>query len=223
MLVEIVGVAGSGKSTLVSQLSAERDFVRAPFISGRNPRHLVYFVVSLPRLLPLAVANIATKPRMTWADYKLMVYIMTWRRMLGQGKMVPGTVLLLDQGPLYAMVRLKAKNLGVSSTPWFEKWWLRMLEASIMGLSLVVWLDAPDQVLAVRINARAQSHAVKGGHTNEVARFIRRYRALFTEVINEIGTRGGPDLVEYDTAHATAEETAEAVKRELSARTEPSR
>lgn len=202
-LIELAGVAGSGKSTVTSNLTPD-SMARAPFISARDPSQVGLFVLSLPRLTPLVAANFRHPPRMTWADYKLMVYVTTWDRHLEGGT---GS-LLFDQGPLYALVRLKAKGIGVTATPVFDEWWSEMLTKWLDRISLVVWLDAPDEILMKRINQRDQAHLLKNAPPRESKGFLERYRALFDEIAAVSEARGRPAIHRIDTGSVTAEEVA---------------
>lgn len=215
ILVEILGVAGSGKSTLSSMLMSEDAIARAPFISARNPRHLILLASTLPRLAPLLAANFRNTPRLTWADYKLLVYTTSWRRVLRSRGTSSTAVLVLDQGPLYALVRLRAKDLGIIDRPSFQRWWSAMLSNWVRDLSLVVWLDAPDETLLRRINARPQAHSVKSYEPADAVGFLQRYRLLFMGVIDEVEHAGGA-VLRFDTNRSRAEEIAGRVAEMIS-------
>lgn len=221
ILVEVLGVAGSGKSTLTSVLEAEDGIARAPFISARNPRHSILLAGALPRLAPLLAANLRWTPRLTWADYKLLVYTTSWRRVLRSQRTASTAVLVLDQGPLYALVRLKAKDLGISDRPSFQRWWSAMLSSWVRDLSLVVWLDAPDETLLRRINERSQGHSVKNHEPTDAVGFLQRYRFLFMGVINEVERAGGA-VLRFDTDRSQAEEIAGKVLDVISGRLDSS-
>ena len=215
ILVEVLGVAGSGKSTITSRLVSGGSLERAPFISAREPAHLAQIAIALPQTIHLVLANLIRKPRMTWADFKLMAYVTRWRHLLKEPR-YSGRILVLDQGPLYALVRLKAKGLGLTSTRGFERWWRRQLARWARSIRAVVWLDAPDEILASRINQRDQSHWVKGEAPDVSLAFIRRYRDLFLEVIEEMEEMGGgPVIHRFDTDAITAEEISEQVSKSL--------
>ena len=51
--IEILGVAGAGKSTLATQLAADPAFEMAPFIHARRPADLLLILRTIPRLLPI--------------------------------------------------------------------------------------------------------------------------------------------------------------------------
>lgn len=207
-LVEVTGVAGSGKSTATSILTGG-SFSRADFISARDLKQLPLFLRSLPRLVPLFVENLRRVPRMTWADFKLMVFISSWDTYLrGAATEEP---LVFDQGPLYALVRLRAKGIGVASTAAFARWWSEMLGKWLDAISLVIWLDADDEVLLSRLNSREQSHDLQGAPVEASREFFGRYRSLFDEIGLEIERRDRPAIHRIDTGQLRADQVAEAI------------
>lgn len=216
-LVEITGVAGSGKSTVTSILT-EGEYARAPFISARDATQLTLFARTLPLIAPLVTKNVRRPPRMTWADFKLMVYVSSWDTYLD--KTPAGGTIVFDQGPLYALVRLRAKGIGVASTPSFARWWSRMLDKWLDEISLFVLLDASDDILLERVNRRHRGHDLKGAAIGDAKEFVRSYRSLFEEIESEIDRRGHPTLLRIDTGRLSAGEVAEAVVDAVEERTE---
>lgn len=215
-LVEITGVAGAGKSTLCTALcAADAGYERAEFVRTRRPAHLVYVLRSTPRLLPVLAASVVLKPRMSWADVKLMVYVTGWRRFLSRRHNDSDATVVLDQGPIYALVRLKAQDRGVTPSRWFQRWWNEMLAQWVEALSAIVWLDAPDAVLRARIDDRAQPHTVKGAAGAAGQQFIARYRLLFQEVLDHIELAGTPKLWRLDTSDTPVEQLVAEVRSSL--------
>ena len=210
--VEILGVAGAGKSTVVRLLGEGPGFTRAEFIHTRKPSHLVQVARGLPRLMPILLGGITRRPRISWPELKLLVYVTRWRFFLERRTPAPGTVLLFDQGPLYALVRLQAEGKGFTTLSAFDVWREEMLERWASELSVVVWLDAPDPVLWSRINERSQGHRTKGEEAEAGHSFIDRYRRSFDALLQRMEELGGPDVLRFDTSTATAEQIAETVR-----------
>ena len=138
-----------------------------------------------------------------------MVYVTEWHRFLNRKPEYDHGCTLLDQGPIYALVRLKAESKVAATNPAFEEWWNQMLDLWAGQLSAIVWLDAPDQVIWDRINERMQRHKTKGEPPDVGRRFITKYRQLFEEVLDHINTPGGPEILRFDTSEMGSEQTAE--------------
>jgi thymidylate kinase len=206
-LVEVTGVAGSGKSTLVRRLCDELpEARRGTFIETRDPRHLAALVGAIPAMAPILVRNVGPRPRMNWADVKLLAYVTRWDRVLRRMPDSASGVTTLDQGPVYALVRLRAQGRRVGRSAAFARWWERSLARWGHQLRVVVYLDADDAVLLGRINRREQAHATKGEPEDDARVFLERYRSLFDEALARLERPGGPTIVRFDTGAMTSEE-----------------
>jgi adenylate kinase family enzyme len=216
-LVEVVGTAGAGKSTLTRSIHrSEPEWRIAEFIHTRSPRDLRRVVHSVPGLFPIMIHGLGGQPRLSWREFKLLVYVSEWQRALDREPR--RGVTLLDQGPIYALVRLKALAGRVSTSAAFARWWDRMLEAWAARLDAIVYLDADDAVLWSRINDRTQPHQTKGEAAWLGQRFITRYRRLFEEVLGRIDRPGGPEIMRFDTGEVGAERLAVETREIVAAR-----
>lgn len=218
LLVEITGVAGSGKSTLTRRLSQSIEGAAVGgFIHARKPAHLASVARAMPRLNRMLAANVVRTPRLSWPDVKLLVYVTEWDRILRRAS-DGRAVTLLDQGPVYALVRLRAQGRGVTRTGSFSRWWDGALDRWAGELDTVVYLDAPDEVLFDRINRRDQPHRTKGGSYAAGIEFIKLYRRLFEEVLSRLDAHGGPRIVRVDTGSTSQDAVAAELDGVLSER-----
>lgn len=217
-LVEVAGVAGSGKSTLAKALLAGDGYVQGEFIHTRSPVHLAYVARSIPRLLPILIAGGMRKPRVSWREFKLMAYVTEWRRFLCNRQRYRNRTVVLDQGPIYALVRLKALDSGIANTRSFHRWWNEMMRSWSDALDDLIWLDAPDHLLLQRIDGRQQAHVVKGERADVSLRFITRYRSMFEDAIRTLEDLGGPPVIRFNTARDAPDRIAAVVNSAVSSR-----
>jgi hypothetical protein len=211
-LIEVAGVAGAGKSTLTQAICTEPGFRIGGFIHTRIPSHLVHAVTGIPRVLPILVANRLGSPRMTWPEFKLLLYVTRWLPLLRREAQRHGGITVLDQGPIYALVRLRAEGKPFTMTPAFDRWSDDMLDHWASELVAIVWLDARDDVLWGRINGRPQSHKKKGGRDDEGYRFITRYRASFEDILRRVEALEPSKVLRFDTEHTTPEQLASSIR-----------
>jgi adenylate kinase family enzyme len=198
--IEIVGVAGSGKSTLTGVLRSGYGCHVADSLHTRNPAHWPYVAGGVPGLLPLVAASVRDRPLLSWDELKFMIYVAEWHRFLrAEGSRRSGAV-VLDQGPIFALACLLWGRKPFTRSARFEAWLRRIVQRWSLELDAIVLLDAPDETLLARINDREQGHDVKGAPVTEGRGLIERHRDAYRRVLELIEPLGRPRLLRYDTA-----------------------
>lgn len=207
--VEIVGLAGSGKSTLTRCFGVcdPRHRVDGP-LRFRDARHLRYVAHSAPRLIPLLVSAARARRAPTWTELKLLIYLMEWPRWLSHHSARRAGVTFIDQGPVYALARLRHTEPPVAGTDPSDHWWKATTAEWSRVLDAIVWLDAPDEVLRQRVDRRNQEHEVKNVSTATAVAFIDSYRRSYDLVLRALDRSGGPTVLRYDTSRRSCEEIA---------------
>ena len=207
-LLEVAGVAGAGKSTLARAIcEGDPRCRRAEFIRTRTPGHVREVVLALPRTIPVLVDSLA-RPRLSWPEFKLLAYVTRWQRLLERRPSYRDRVAVLDQGPLYALVRLRTQKPELWTRPRARRWWAGLLEGWLSAFDGLVGLVAPDEVRWGRINDRSQSHATKGLSFEEAVAFLGRYRALFADILDRAEAAGRPLVLRFDTSVTSPTEIA---------------
>jgi shikimate kinase len=194
--IELVGPAGSGKSTLYRALAAQCELV-TPGVPFGGLGHLRLGLRHAAQLLP---AWLASQGR--WLDEKelrSLNYVVGWAEGLERGA-AEGTLAVFDHGPVFRLARLRAFGPRWVEGAAFARWeqaavarWARLLGA-------LVWLDAPDALLAARIDGRDERHRMKGGTDVDTRRFLARYRAAYDALLAELAAAGAPAPIRVDTS-----------------------
>lgn len=214
--MEIVGVAGAGKSTLTRALRSDYGCRIADSLHTRQPAHWQYVAHGLPGLAPLVVASARDRPLLSWDELKFVLYVAEWHRYLHAERDGPPGAVVLDQGPIFALACLLWGRKPVTRGVRFKSWQQRMVERWSLELDAIAVLDAPDEVLLARINGREQGHDVKGVPVTEGLELVERHREAFGRVLELIEGLGRPRLLRYDTATmppaVVAAELAEALE-----------
>jgi thymidylate kinase len=75
-------------------------------------------------------------------------------------------------------------------------------------LDAVIWLDAPDAVLARRIRERDKPHRTKHLPEAEMCEYLARYRAAFERVMSELTQRSSVKVIKFRTDREPLEDIA---------------
>jgi len=212
LIVELVGLAGTGKTTLARALSQrdERILVSAD-LELRKKKHIPIFVRTVPSLLPVILRRSRSSRWFTWDEIKAMVYLKAWPRVLRRQASDNGTLVLLDHGPVFKLATLNAFGPERLKSQGFEPWWHSMLQQWAFTLDRLVWLDAPETILVERINLRNQRHAVKGKSEREAHEFLMRYQKSYEQILAKLTAYGRPTLLQFDTGQASIERIVDEV------------
>lgn len=208
--IEIVGIAGAGKSTLTRALAQRYPRCTvADSLHTRVAAHWPYVAHSLPRVLPLLARTARQRPMLSWEELKFVVYVSEWTRYLRSRPEHRSVVTVLDQGPIFALARLLWSGKPVTSSEWFQSWLSEMVGRWSLELDAIVVLQAPDEVLLERINRRDRLHDVKGKSTSDALRLLESHRSAYTRVLDAFDRREGPRALRFDSSRMPAEAIAE--------------
>ena len=199
LVVELVGVAGAGKSSLSRALSRSNGrFVEGEILEIRRLRHVPFFLINAAYLLPNLIQLFPTSRRITRKELKMMVYLRGWHRVVKQ-QSSDAKVLVLDHGPVFKLTWLRDYGPGNLRSRGLKEFWDEMLGRWATRLDLLIWLDAPDATLLNRIHSRTSWHLVKDMSEQEGLRFLARYRRSYEEVISKLDAISGPKVVRLNS------------------------
>ena len=204
LIVELVGLAGAGKTTLAKALSQQNaELLVADELQLRKITHLPIFATHLPSLLPVLLRSYRPDRWFTWEEIKAMVYLKGWPQMLKQQATNNSTAILLDHGPIFKLATLNAFGPKRLKSPGFEGWWQEMFKLWASTLDMVIWLEGSRTNLIERINSRKQKHFVKGKSEQEASQFLDRYQLSYEEILVNLKRYREPALLQFDTSHTS--------------------
>ncbi|MCB0064666.1 MAG: AAA family ATPase [Caldilineaceae bacterium] len=203
MIVEIVGSAGVGKTTIARLLQAQLPHLS--YISDwRRVSSLSDLAFGVAPLVPLLLPTLwpTRAPRLTRRELTWMGRLCTSRRTLA--RLAPTFAdersVLLDQGPIYTLMRLAEQRsaTAVASEQVIE-WQQQMLERWSYVLDGVIWLDAPDAVLVERVFARSKAHWLQLRTREDAQVVLQQHRQLYHRLLEQVAKTGRCRIAHYDT------------------------
>ena len=207
-VVELIGVAGAGKSSIASALVALDERIRArPRIRNHT------YAATVPTLLPTFLSLHWPPRRVLTKEMKRILRVHALHHLVrtanGAGP------ILFDEGPVYMLARLLVFGGAAVKTRAFARWWQGAIAQWAKTLSAIVWVDASDDVLAARLNARAQSHRLRGASESAMRAFFASYRAAYRRVLADLQAAGAAAPWMVATDHTSAADTAHAILARL--------
>jgi len=203
-VVEIVGPAGAGKSTLYQALRGRNGLRLDNFPDVRRLVNLPFFLWNGARVIgSLRELGGLSRRELAW-----MAILRGWPVLLQKSD---SRVTVLDQGPVYLLTELREFGPASLRTSAAEALWRDLSACWSQTLSLIVWLDADDADLLERVRAREKAHIVKDASDEETLSFLNRYRAAYERVMADLRV----PVLRFNSSRMTTEQIAEHLLREL--------
>ena len=201
LLIEIMGPAAAGKTTLIRALCSSDARIRAG-LNLSKAEHVRPLLQKLGVFFPVWALH---HRRDRWLDRREMRSIArleTWSQALERPTTTYGTVAVFDHGPLYKLAKLREFGPALIDSEPFDRWWHGSLVRWLEALDIVVMLEAPDEVLLQRVDQRGHWFLGENHPQEEKVEFLTRYRRAFAEILEgdtPIVLRFRTDLMPVET------------------------
>jgi shikimate kinase len=206
IIVELVGPAGAGKTTLSNALAQQDKRMQlVSFPDNIGLKELLFFAwnafILLPILIPSFVRRSGRKP--SRKELVAMFILNGWSRDLEKQASPTAPIILIDQGPVNLLGHLTVWWAGKQPDRALNAWHEKMCRQWAGRLNLVIMLDAADETLTERIRTRQQSHGLKGKTAQEIQNILDTYREAYLQVISRMALEDQqPNVMHFDTTQA---------------------
>lgn len=208
LLVELMGPAGAGKTSVLHALSKRHQGLRPGLGLSRFDK-IPFFIRNTLSLLPTYLRYYRHSRWFDWRESRSLVYLQAGLHRLGRQPLEDVTV--LDHGPLYRLATLREFGPPLSSDERFVRWYARLFRQWSATLDMIVWLDAPNEVLLQRIRDRDRWHLTKEESEPQANAFLCRYRAAMKQLMTDSVADREITLLLFDTSQQSVEEIADDV------------
>lgn len=186
VIVELVGPAGAGKTTLARGVSAIDASIKSGLsLWGLPKRRLLRSAITL---LPTILGARIKRAPLSAAEMAQMIRLGALRQVVEE-EARRHRIIILDEGPVFALSWLDMFFARTGDdVP--AAWRRRMIAQWATLLDVVVFIDATDITLAQRIRTRDKPHLVKDMSDTEIFGFSAGFRRAFERAVGELAQAG---------------------------------
>lgn len=217
-VVEIVGPAGAGKSTICNLLRQSSSMIQlGEFPSVRKLSCAPFFLrYGCPQLISLMLLRKNGGRRLTYREFVWLTILRGWPSILRRAKLKDSRAIVLDQGPIYLFAELNQTGPQYLRNQNNADFWFPLYTRWANTLDLVVWLDTDNQSLLDRIHSRDKWHIMKDKPSQKIFEFLTSFRETYDQVLSNLSANGkGPRVLRFDTGNTAPDAIVERVLLEL--------
>lgn len=211
-VVEIVGPAGAGKSTLCHALSQGSETIHlGNFPDVRKISDASFFILNGLQMSPYLFNLPWHKGRnLTRREFALLSILNGWPDVL-QKELKNNKTIILDQGPVYMLAELLRSgphNFRHIAARWWEQTCMEWANV----LDLVICIDTSDAILIERVRVRNKHHRIKNHSDEWASQCLAQHRDAQREVLNSMANQERfPKVIQMDTSQVPLNETVEKI------------
>lgn len=210
MIVEMVGICGAGKSSLYHLLHHRNN--RIVKLPPPPKTHYFFFLLKVVyKWLPLYLVKYRSTRWLSLEEIRLMAYLDTWLPYIKREAVKNKQIVVLDPGSVYWLSALREYGPEITQSAQFKKWWDQKFELWKNALDVIVWLDAPDELLYDRIVNRVERHEMQDQPKETAIASFVRYRAQYKQIINQISVHRDIRIYPFFTDKISTDQMADQI------------
>jgi deoxyadenosine/deoxycytidine kinase len=191
-VIELVGPAGAGKTSLAEALEKGSGYYRTaapPYF--RNLTEMPFFSSNLVTFLPVLSRMMLDAKRRKPSPRQIvwMLTLQGWHNRMRESRDHGDRIILLDQGPIFIMTDLYRTRCINLQDRLIKTWWGGVIDHWAQTLDGVVLMDAPNKDLIERIRSRRKWHLMKERSDQDLITFLEDYRLWFERVLAQLSAK----------------------------------
>ena len=205
ILIELCGLAGSGKSTTFNSLKIKRENLQFGYPISIS-RHALFMLLAV--ICTAKIFIFSGFQGRFWKRYKCIIWLKTMEIALRNRQEVVSKNIIVEQGPIF----LQAFLLGFGSN-WAPKKCLRLwVDRSLLNwaryFKSVIYLNLSNDMIISRVRTRRKDHRLKDKSDKELQDFIEAYREVYAKILT-VYEKSGVEVLKIDSGLCSIEEVAE--------------
>jgi dephospho-CoA kinase len=175
-MIEIIGLAGSGKTTTLLNLIERYPSIISNYIISYKNLEIRLIFYLFPTLLQILYYS---------KSLDLVKQYVAYHIILEKIKIEPNrSCICFDQGPVFIIIKL------LNDVPEISDKLYRDLSKIIVYYRHIIFLYAPNKVLMTRVRSRKQKHRAKSMSDESLDCFLSNYNKYFNDVADFIANNG---------------------------------
>ncbi len=219
LVIELVGVAGVGKTTLVRALCNQNqsglveEYVPQVWTLSTAPFYLKNIILILPILARL----ISNGGRfLSRRELAFMAILNGWDEILNRKAKHDGNIVIIDVGPIFIIGHLLLWGPQGLRSPNMDGWWKKIYEKYSHTVDMAFLLDTSDEIILSRIRTRPQEHFLKESSDQAAIHWTVKYRLLYEDIIDRLNSSGQKiQIVRIDSGMNSVDEIVKIVLQEV--------
>ncbi len=213
-IIELVGVAGTGKSTLKEALRNRNGLIQA---LHPPPKHLYLPLLQKITLewMPLYIMGNQCNRWFTKTELRNMGYLDTWIPYICAQAQFRNLTIVLDPGSVYWLSSLQGFGPDITKHPRYQYWWEKRFEQWAAVLDVIVWLEAPEELCLQRVLARNEWHEAKTQSRSQTLEEFGIYRKLYEKMISKMTSKHPIKIFYFRTNQISTEQMVDHLFSEI--------
>ncbi len=217
MRIEIIGLAGTGKTTITKTLIAGHSkFIRVFIPTTDKVKNYPFFVRSFFPLIT-GYLNLSRKSsrKFTYRELAWLMVLRSWSKQFMKINKDSKTF-LFDQGPVFLTTSLYCFGPSCADQNVLDNFWEPIFANWAGILDMIVVLDASNECLYQRIVQRQKNHVMKNEKKEVVFDFLDQWREGYKTVLHQFALQTPtPRILKIDTEKVPIDRICRLIKMEV--------